>query len=621
PIYTDASFIQHGTGAFGMILAQHNGIGVDGLAPAVEPLFVTEFAEEYGWGVASAILRSLQHVRAGDLILIEAQTGGPRYNLDNPEQQTGLLPVEWNQAEFDAIRTATDIGVIVVEAAGNGEQNLDDPIYEGRFDRTVRDSGAVMVCAGNPPSGSSGPAREAIDFTNYGSRCDLEAPGLELYSTGYGDAFRCGDDPNRWYTAQFAGTSGATPLVVGALALLQSQALASERLLLPEAARRLLRGTGLAAVGSRRVGEHADLEAALEGLPEAWTEMAPTRPEIPGFGQRCTDRCEGTLTCTMLVPGESYCLDVCEPFVREDECPSGELCQLQTTGLGSCAPIQGDGQAGDPCLAPADCALNHFCGQDRVCYAFCSRSTGAGCPEGEGFLCLDLGVEFGDIGWCLANRSNPDGEPDGGPCTDNSDCQGGFCITDWFEGYCIDLQCETDDDCNGSQGRCTDVDFEGSRYCLAGCSQNRDCRPGYTCQNTICQEGTVESCRNDSDCPMGQVCRDAACFPEPDPGTTPVEPVNNATTPTNNGTATALGSNNSTAPNNNGSTTPSGNSSNGGGETSSTSVGTSTSTQGSGGSGGPLSCGVVRTRPPYGGGVWLWGLVWMGGWAFRRRRR
>ena len=56
--------------------------------------------------------------------------------------------MEYWQANFDAIKTATANGKIVVEAAGNGSMNLDNSIYKNLFNRSYRDSGAILVGAG-----------------------------------------------------------------------------------------------------------------------------------------------------------------------------------------------------------------------------------------------------------------------------------------------------------------------------------------------------------------------------------------------------------------------------------------------------------------------------------------
>ena len=65
----------------------------------------------------------------GDVILIEQQMGGP--NFRNDGTQYGDVPVEWDQsgAVWNAIKNATGLGRIVVEAAGNGYQDLDSATY------------------------------------------------------------------------------------------------------------------------------------------------------------------------------------------------------------------------------------------------------------------------------------------------------------------------------------------------------------------------------------------------------------------------------------------------------------------------------------------------------------
>lgn len=39
----------------------------------------------------------------------------------------------------------------MVEAAGNGAENLEDEIYQNKFNRSHRDSGAILLGAGAPP--------------------------------------------------------------------------------------------------------------------------------------------------------------------------------------------------------------------------------------------------------------------------------------------------------------------------------------------------------------------------------------------------------------------------------------------------------------------------------------
>lgn len=226
----------HGTAVLGEIVGALNSYGVTGIAPGAEAGFSSifrHFVFRYT-DVAGAINDASSCLRAGDVILIEVhRRGGPRSGetcVDNCGQFE-MLPVEYWPADFDAICDATARGVIVVEAAGNGSMDLDAARYETRFNRGVRDSGAIMVGAGLSTT------RAAHVWSNHGSRVDAQGWGDSVMTTGYGmsedattgmflpdPAFRLnGDaDDRQWYTPNFSGTSSASPIVVGAAALVQS---------------------------------------------------------------------------------------------------------------------------------------------------------------------------------------------------------------------------------------------------------------------------------------------------------------------------------------------------------------------------------------------------------------
>ena len=193
-----------------------------------------------------------------------------------------ISPVEWWPDDFDAIQYAVERGVIVVEVGGNGAVDLDDDLYESPdpgfpptwknpFRRANRDSGAILIGAGAPPQGTHnrtlyGPDRSRLDFSNYGSAVDAQGWGREVTTLGYGD-LQSGANEDRWYTDEFAGTSSASPIVVGALACLQGIRRArGEALLTPAQARDALRATGSpqqAGPGSpltQRIGNRPDLK-------------------------------------------------------------------------------------------------------------------------------------------------------------------------------------------------------------------------------------------------------------------------------------------------------------------------------------------------------------------------
>lgn len=203
----------HGTAVLGQIGGLKNKYGVEGLAAGAKIMVAPTNTVQSGFSVARAIGVATGKLKKGDAILIEQQApvcGG----LCGDRTQVGCGPVEYFQAEFDAISTATAKGIVVVQAAGNGNMNLDSGSCNGRFDRSVRDSGAVIVGAGDADT------HEKLSFSTYGSRVDVQGWGHAITTLGYGDAFDPGDILQR-YTHSFGGTSGASPIVTGVVLQIQ----------------------------------------------------------------------------------------------------------------------------------------------------------------------------------------------------------------------------------------------------------------------------------------------------------------------------------------------------------------------------------------------------------------
>jgi|GEM_PF-591370 len=227
----------HGTAVVGVIGGDENVIGITGIAPNANTRAISIFANPAGTSAnsAKAIRDAADKLSAGDIILIELHRPGPRHNFASRPDQAGYIAVEWWEDDFQAILYATSKGVIVVEAAGNGQENLDDPIYSVRpagfpaawtnpFNRANRDSRAIVVGAGAPPPGTHGrdhgPDRSRLAFSNYGALVDAQGWGREVTTCGYGD-LQGGSNEDLWYTDQFSGTSSASPIVVGAIACTQ----------------------------------------------------------------------------------------------------------------------------------------------------------------------------------------------------------------------------------------------------------------------------------------------------------------------------------------------------------------------------------------------------------------
>lgn len=214
--------IDHGTAVLGEIGSKNNGWGTTGLASDCQLFFAGAYTNNV-YDLAGAITTALASLNPGDVILLEQQIDGPNFNGSG---QDGLVPVEWFEAYYDAIELATGQGVIVVEAAGNGGENLDDAIYSTGTHQPfngTKHSGAIIVGASSadPTFGGSSTARSRLWYSNYGSRVDVQGIGEQIVTTGYGDLFST-DGADAYYTADFGGTSGASPIVTSAVVLLQS---------------------------------------------------------------------------------------------------------------------------------------------------------------------------------------------------------------------------------------------------------------------------------------------------------------------------------------------------------------------------------------------------------------
>jgi len=243
----------HGTAVLGILSGVPNSFGVTGIVPAAFAYVAAASTSEMGYLPARAIGIAMNKLKPGDVILIEQQS--PVCGLED------YGPLEYYQDVFDAVSAATAKGIVVVAAAGNGDVNLDRDTCLGAFDRGKRDSQAIIVGAGS----STDHAR--MSFSSYGSRVDVQGWGENVTTTGYGDAFNPTNDVRRYYTKSFNGTSSATPIVAGAVLVIQGVRKACG---LPPATplemRDLLERTGTkqGIPRVRHIGPLPNLEAALK---------------------------------------------------------------------------------------------------------------------------------------------------------------------------------------------------------------------------------------------------------------------------------------------------------------------------------------------------------------------
>ncbi|QXP60613.1 S8 family peptidase [Olleya sp. HaHaR_3_96] len=186
----------HGTHVAGIIAAErNNGLGVNGVANNVKIMAIRAVpnGDEYDKDIAQAIRYAVNN---GAKII--NGSFGKSYSM-HPE---------WVR---DAIKYASDNGVIFVHAAGNDSKDVDtaanfpdDNVNDVELSNTYIRVGSLA-----PKYGS----KMVSSFSNYGKKnVDVFAPGSEVYSTV----------PENEYKSM-GGTSMASPAVAGVAALVWSQ--------------------------------------------------------------------------------------------------------------------------------------------------------------------------------------------------------------------------------------------------------------------------------------------------------------------------------------------------------------------------------------------------------------
>jgi len=253
----------HGTSVLGELCAVDNSIGCVGIAPNIDSVDVVSF---HGSTRPDAIVAALDSLSFGEMLLLEAQV-----YVDG----SLLGPIECYDADYEAIRLATALGIIVVEAGGNGTNNGSPPpldmdtytngaglhiLFRDPSNPDFRDSGAIIVSAATSAS-----PHTRRDYGPHGQRIDCYAwsQNIDTCSSSSGGA-------TNLYTVGFGGTSGASPIITGAALLVQGMAEAAlgyrfgphqMRVLLSDPAT----GTPPAATETTHIGVMPNLRAIIDG--------------------------------------------------------------------------------------------------------------------------------------------------------------------------------------------------------------------------------------------------------------------------------------------------------------------------------------------------------------------
>ena len=217
----------HGTAVLGIVAARDDANGIVGIAPAcrVDLLsYVRPRGQQADEAIAEEILLATMILNPGDVLLLEIEL---RVSGTVP-----FFPCELAPENFEAIRLATKVGIVVVEAAGNGSTDLklgkDFESGKNVLDPSstdFRDSGAIMVggCTAAFP-------HQRHPRSNNGDRIDCHAFAERIESAGHPfhpnqhDAFLGANETvvvGGLQRIGFGGTSGASAIIAGVCVLIQ----------------------------------------------------------------------------------------------------------------------------------------------------------------------------------------------------------------------------------------------------------------------------------------------------------------------------------------------------------------------------------------------------------------
>ncbi|WGL99855.1 S8 family serine peptidase (plasmid) [Arsenophonus sp. aPb] len=247
---------EHGTAVAGVMYAKDINFGVKGMVHDAESFYGIS---EISYGRAAGISLGLRALRAGDIFVYEMQTGGI----------TGkYVPADFDYAVWDVTQEALNAGIIVIGAAGNGSENLDQDIYYEYRNRP--DRGVIRVGAGDE-------LLKKANFSTYGSMVHVQGWGGNVVTTGYDGLYNGG--PNNNYTNGFNGTSSATPIVASAAVAIQSwYKQQTGQVLTPREMRALLIETGTpqninVSEGNEHIGPLPNVRSAITEMRRRLLEV------------------------------------------------------------------------------------------------------------------------------------------------------------------------------------------------------------------------------------------------------------------------------------------------------------------------------------------------------------
>jgi hypothetical protein len=202
PVGNYGAMSSHGTEMLGIVLARDNQVGGVGIVPHLPEVGLVYYDPYYDPenppnppdpnGLPGAVGTAMAGLQVGDVILIEAQVYAPGSDK--------LAPPEIYRAEWDAIRTATAAGIVVIEPCGNGTAD-GPPVLDVDSELTHGESEAILVTAA-----ASWP-HARLPYTAFGKRVDCYAWGDTVLT--------CADYGSRSDYGLTGGTSAASAIIAG----------------------------------------------------------------------------------------------------------------------------------------------------------------------------------------------------------------------------------------------------------------------------------------------------------------------------------------------------------------------------------------------------------------------
>ena len=197
----------HGTHCAGNVAARAgNALGIAGVAPNVR-IMALRFITEKGEGTTADAIKAIKYAVDNGAKVLSNSWGSEG---EDPSDATS------NKALHDVIQYAQDHNVLFIAAAGNGHQgvgydNDTDPKPGVPASYNIENIISVAAIDNKDQLGS---------FSNWGARTvHIGAPGVDVYGTMVGNRYSDKVLDFAGFTANWDGTSMATPHVAGAAAL------------------------------------------------------------------------------------------------------------------------------------------------------------------------------------------------------------------------------------------------------------------------------------------------------------------------------------------------------------------------------------------------------------------